>query len=988
MPPDARLDDAELAVLEEWVGRGAPDSRATTAAESWERAYAERLRWWSLQPLGGADPPQVAATDWPATPVDAFVLAGLEQRGLRPSAEADPETLARRLALVLTGLPPAAETVRGYAANPTPAAYAQLVEDYLASPHFGEHWARHWMDVVHYSDTHGYEWDIPAKHAWRYRDYLVRAFNADVPFKQLVLEHVAGDRIAPRIDPATGCNEALCGPMGLQLGERRHGDNADAEGVSQEAAANVIDTVTKAFLGTTVACAQCHDHKLDAIAQSDYYALAGVFASSRWTVRCTDATGLPVAAFARLAELKRGIRARLASRWLGSRDGLAAALAAETGDEGRAGEFPETIAAVLRRSATRPIALAEFTAERDRRIRHNRENLALLADFATEHAAEQGWRWEGRGMETGLVAEGEVAVADDGDRAVAHLLPAGRWSHAWSMRLAGAVRSPELYRAEPLTFSMGYGGGCKAARGLIVDRALHSERQQWDDVAPAAWVAFTAGRFPRLAGPPDTAPRRVYFEAVTKALNGNFPPRTGLGGVGAEDEADPRSWFGVTRAYAHPPGCGPVDELAALAPLFVGEGAPTAAAGRRELVDRATSAVIAAVARWERGDCQPSDTATINEALREGWLSGNLGDDAPLAELVRAYRAAARELPSESTVGSLDDWHEGADEPVAVRGDYHRPGALVPRGTVRFLAGRADPTPAGESGRLEFARSLVDDANPLTARVFVNRAWMHAFGEGLVRTPDDFGRLGAPPDHPQLLDYLARRFQADGWSTKKLLRLLVSSAAWRQSSAPHPASEAIDPTNSAWHRYPRRPLEAEALRDSMLAVAGRLDRTLGGPPVDPYRVRADAAKRLAIGPIDGLGRRSLYLKVTLMEPPRLLALFNQPLPRVAMGKRDRTEVPEQALALLNDPFMAAVAGEWAARAVEDGSATVEQRCASMFSQAVCRRPEAAETQRLAAFARRFAALRGTPEQHLLAEPAAWRDVAHALFNLQEFRHVY
>ncbi len=219
----------------------------------WESVYRQRLAWWSLQPVVAPEPPPLKQPHWAGNEVDCYILARLEAQNLPPAPEADRRTLARRLSFALTGLPPSLKVVDRFAAETSPHAYDDLVQAYLDSPHFGERWARHWMDVVHYADTHGYEWDVPAKNAWRYRDYLVRAFNNDVPFRQLVLEQIAGDLIAPRVDEGTGLNESLIGPLALRLGERRHGDNADHEGVTQEAMANIIDTVSKGFLGTTVA---------------------------------------------------------------------------------------------------------------------------------------------------------------------------------------------------------------------------------------------------------------------------------------------------------------------------------------------------------------------------------------------------------------------------------------------------------------------------------------------------------------------------------------------------------------------------------------------------------------------------------------------------------------------------------------------------------------------------------------------------------------
>jgi hypothetical protein len=288
------------------------------------------------------------------------------------------------------------------------------------------------------------------------------------------------------------------------------------------------------------------------------------------------------------------------------------------------------------------------------------------------------------------------------------------------------------------------------------------------------------------------------------------------------------------------------------------------------------------------------------------------------------------------------------------------------------------------SGRLEFAQNLASPHNPLTARVYVNRVWHYLFGEGLVRTVDDFGHLGERPSHPELLDWLARRFIEEGGSTKKLVQLLVNSATWRQSGIVSKPGRTLDPENRLWHHRPMRRLEAEAIRDSLLAVSGRLDRSLYGPPVDPHRVAEDATKRLFNGPLDGEGRRSLYLKMTLMEPPKFLALFNQPIPKLAAGKRDTTNVPDQALALLNDPFVAAMSEQWSQRLVEDQTQSVDDRVRKIFLAAFARPPQREEAARLIRFAENSARFHGVNADALLHCQPVWQDVAHAVFNLKEF----
>lgn len=987
MPPNKpKLPDRVIADLVEWVRIGAPDPRTGTIAASrpkddWETLYRQRLNWWSLQPLSKSPLPAVRNTNWPHNEVDRFVLAKLESRGLSPAPQPDRRTLARRLSFALTGLPPKRELMDRFLADRSPEAYRGLVKELLDSPHFGEHWARHWMDVVHYADTHGYEWDAPAKNAWMYRDYLIRAFNTDLPFNRFLLEQLAGDLIEPRVDAKTGLVETLIAPMALRLGERRHGDNAAAEGVTQEAMANIIDTVGKGFIGTTVACAQCHDHKLDAVAQRDYYALMGVFMSSRYCVRSVDAVDPNVATIEELRRLKREVRDELARLWKSSSGTLAKQIAGIPRPNKPPTGFPDSIAGFANRMKSAPITAVEFNAERQRRIAENKANLKLLADF-TKTGGEKGWRWEGFGMKHGLVGNGEIVVADEGNNAISQILPAGRWSHVWSKRLAGALRSPQLERKPPMTFSVGYTGGKHAAQSMIVDQSFHCERMVFLNKPSHAWLTMTAGNFDTLAGGVDRANRRVYFEVVTKSLNNYFPPRVAYGGLKETDVVDPRSWFGVTRIYQHPPGKPPLDELARFVPLFADDKKET-----KDWAAKLAVAISQAIDRWSRSDCTEQDALLLNDAQQLSMLPGDLRSNAKFAKLVSQYRDVEVRLQPDRTVGSVADWDEGRDERIGVRGSYTDFADGAPRGNIRFLGGavrRAKPT---SCGRLELAKNIVGEKNPLTARVFVNRVWLHLFGEGLVRSPDDFGHLGMKPSNPELLDYLAERFIRDGWSLKKLIALMVESATWRQSSNAAPTALASDPENLLWHHMPIRRLEAEAIRDSILAVSGYLKPQMFGPPVDPHRTAEDTNKRLFSGPLDGNGRRSIYLKMTLMEPPRFLALFNQPIPKLTVGRRDVTNVPNQALAMLNDPFVSTLARFWGNRIAGKSEKKTEERIAEMFEGAFGRPPERDELERFLAFAKRSAKMHGINDRALNDCPPVWQDVAHAIFNLKEFIYV-
>ncbi len=1010
MPPNqAKLPARVIADLAKWIETGAVDPREGTMVKrdkqaDWEVAYQRRLDWWSLKPVSDVAIPTVSATArdaaWMRNEIDAFILPALESQGISPSLQADKATLARRLSLTLTGLPLDSQKLEAFLKDESPDAVDRLTACLLDSPRFGERWARHWMDVVHYSDTHGYEWDVPVKNSWRYRDYLIRAFNNDVSYQQLILEQLAGDLVPPRIDASTGVNEALIGPLMLRLGERRHGDNSAIEGISQEAVANMIDTIGKAFLGTTLACAQCHDHKLDAVEQRDYYSLAGMLMSTRFSARPIDLTmdgnqdadcsnGPAQSAdrhnrqvIDRLRAIKARLRTELAQRWLQTTElspqgDLVQRLRAIKADEKPVATFPATILEVWKRSLSMPITSEEFAQERQRRLAANQANLTLLADFRQE-SSENSWRWEGMGMRYGLVSNGELVVSDSGDQAIVHLLPAGRFSHAWSSRLAGSLQSPALDPSQPITFSIETVAGKFASQSFIVDRALNPERLTFPNHPLPTWQRLTAGNFDSLEGTIDRAPRRVYFELATKSLNNYFPPRVGYGGLGEVELNDPRSWFGVTCVYTHAPDKSPQDDLERFEPLFTRD--PPEADWALRLV----GLLRESIARWAEGKCSAADVQLLNDALQNKLLPCDLVKDSQAEQIVMEYRQTEQELREDQTVGTVAEWPEGADERLAIRGVYTDLAERVPRGSVRFLGCEAASDQS--SGRLPWAQRIASADNPLTARVYVNRVWHYLFGNGLVRTTDDFGHLGQQPSHPELLDYLAQRFVAEGWSTKRLIHHIVSSATWRQSSLASARGMEVDPENRLLHHMPIRRLEAEALRDSLLVVSGRWDTQLYGPAIEPYRTAEDATKRLSKGPLDGLGRRSIYLEMTLMEPPRFLALFNQPLPKQTVGRRDVTNVPDQALAMLNDPFVVDMAGQWSKRLVHDGATCAEQRAGAMITTALGRPAHPDECQALAAFAAQMASQRKL-EGELLQQAAAWQDAAHAVFNLKEFLYV-
>ena len=1033
-----KLDPEVVKAFEDWVRMGAPDPRnqpsaAPKAAKTWSEIFEERSHWWSLQPVARPTLPEVRQTQWSDQPIDRFVLARLESEGLAPAPQTDRHILFRRLSFTLTGLPPTPAEIATFLNDQQPGAYERAVDRLLASPHFGERWARHWMDVVRYSDTYGYEWDIPAKGAWRYRDYLIRAFNQDVPYDQLTREQIAGDLLSdPRINHDEQTNESLIGPMFYQMGEKRHGDSLQFNGISQEMLNNKIDAFSKAFQAMTVACARCHDHKLDAISQKDYYALAGVFMSSRWVTNTLDTGERNRHTLDQLASLKPRLREAVSQWWLEDAVNipryLHAALACINGDP-RAAElaqgldplrlaawdeavadadaatdpplenpiYPwvqlnrvarqdETVSSVWRRLAQ------DYTQASRERTESNAREFQVIADFSK--GVPDDWSTDGVGLRQ--VRNGDFAVALDGRKAIKILLPAGLYTNSLSPRLNGAIRTPYLNHTGRAQLSMQVAGGDFSAHRLIVDNAFLTERQQYLKAPQPYWVRLSttaAAKTNRPQTEVEAGESRIYVEIATKTSNPNFPPRVNLGGKCTEEQArDPRSWFGVTRALLHDKEEKPADELARFQSLFAGDAPADFAAA----ASRYQQWLLDSLEAWADGRASADDVRLINWMLTNHLLPNEQAAHEPVRKLVAAYRETEKQLANPWTVNGMADLDAGNDYRLNERGVYEDLGDNVPRGYVEVLAGKRDTSNRHGSGRLELAEHVADPSNPLTARVFVNRVWHWVFGAGLVTTPDDFGHLGDRPSHPELLDYLADWFIESGWSTKKLVRLLVTSQTFQQSNEISARGRNADPNNRLLHYYRPRRLDAESIRDSLLAVSGRLDQRVFGRTINPFRSNEDPQKRLFSGPLDGDGRRSVYVKMTIMEPPKFLATFNQPSPKIPTGARDVTNVPAQALALLNDPFVARQAEVWAQRLIDSQHRSREERLSNMFQLAFGREPAPRELARWRKAIDDIAGLyQDVPEKSpsssgtggVMQSLPVWRDIAHAMFNAKEFLYV-
>jgi hypothetical protein len=1024
MPPTGKLPAAAIARLEEWVKRGAPDPRdqspaVVSAPTSWEEVLASRRDWWSLKPVVQPPIPTPKNASWSADPVDQFILAALEAKGLSPAEPADARTLARRASLVLTGLSPS----RHLSVSPSglegekarrregEKKYETFIDELLRSPHFGERWARHWMDVVRFTETHGNEWNYEVHHAWRYRDYLIRAFNADVPYDQFIREHIAGDLLPrPRMNEAERFNESVIGTAFYRFGEVNHDDCIGLRTIGYDLLDNQIDTLTKAFQATTVACARCHDHKLDAVSMQDYYALLGILRSSRMVSHTLDSAEVNQPSIDKLTALKAEIRGELGKLWLADaqqisryllaanakRTGAADAAALADGlDPARLEKWIAALVAEKQpledplqpwRMATAGASFADewkkvadqYTAEEQQRRDFNEREFVTYADFTRGEAA--GWQVGGQGLRAGASGSGQFVLHPEGAALVKAVLPAGCYTHLASEKLNGTLRSPVL-PAGKKNISFQVCGQRSSALRLVSNHC----QLNYKNYKALIWPELT---WVTLSPPDDREGLRTYAELMTMLDNPKFPDQ--LSALGGDKEnyrlpwekaaENPRSYFGVTRVVLHDGPEPPKAALSHLRRLFEGE-APAALA---DLAQRYQQSIAAAVEAWAADKATDDDVKWLDAMLRRELLANAASASPRLEALAAGYRAVESQFASPRVAPGISDGGPGIDQPVFVRGDCLREGPPIARRYLEVLSASTAPFAAPGSGRLELAERIADPKNPLTARVIVNRVWHHLFGTGLSRTVDDFGHVGDLPSHPELLDYLAAEFVADGWSVKRLIRRLVLTKTFQMSNRPPDAAKEIDPTNRLLSHYPARRIEAEAIRDAILAASGRLDPAMFGMSVQPFREKEYADRRLFPGPLDGNGRRSIYIKNNLMESPKFLGAFNMPGGKVVQGRRDVTNVPAQALALLNDPFVLQQADVWAERLVQRSDKRIAERIDAMFERALGRPPTDDERERFERAALQLGELQAVPAAEILASRPVWKDLAHAIFNLQEF----
>jgi len=935
MPSKApKLSNLNIKHLEEWIAMGAPDPRLTKPTKEelarkvdWEAVRNQRMEWWSFQPIVKSPAPGAADQQWNENEIDRFIYAGLKAKEMGSAPLADPATLVRRLHLILTGLPPKPEVVDKFFAHPTDHAYAALVDDLMKSPRYGERWGRYWMDWYRYAETHGSEGDPEIPYVKEYRDYLIRAIDADVPYDQLIREHLAGDLLkSPRLNAELGINESAIGPAQLRLVPHGFGvTNAYDEQITFTD--NQIDVISKAMLGVTVSCARCHDHKFDPISQKDYYKFYGIMVSSRPAIVNVDSPTLQNLHRLEIEKLKSTIRWEFSTEWLGEVDsaiGKLEKLDQETiGDNHPLGAWtklrdldPDSI----------KTKIEEMSNSYQRGLEHNemaKKNATFYADLRNQ-ATYDHWFRSGNGLGANVSPAGSFALAGDGDNAFIGIYPSGIYSHLISEKHSGLLNSI-FHLAKGKNASLRAFGAGASARFIIRSYPLiHGGLHPTANLRPEpVWMNFH--KYEYWNG------EQGYFQINTAADSTAIP--------GGE-----RSWFGLLEAYAGNEGMREIGTpLAALA------------SGTEKITDRSSlllfyrNSLHAAISAWRDESITDPQAQLLQAFVSRGMLSNNIATlPAPLKSLMETYRNLEHEIRKPTRAPGVMEG-EPWEQPLLARGDYKKEGDPVSRGFLEFLPGK--PYPKTSSGRLELADDILSDRNPLTARVIVNRLWHHTFGRGIVDSADNFGRLGSEPSHPQLLDFLAADFREKGWSMKSMVRSFVMSRTFRSASAAPKENGDKDQQNLLLSYFTPRRLDAETILDSVRFVAS-----------------------------NDSPRRAIYNPVERNNLDSFLTSFNFPIPTSTVGVRTSTNVPAQALTMMNGRIVEDAARQWAKRIVANRDlATPEAKIDAIFMQAYARH---ALPQEIAACLEFIGSEPGGP-----TKGDSFFRITHAILNSKELIYV-
>ena len=845
MPPTGRISEEEFGTLREWVKMGAPWPAVANEPASSElnkkKIYSRAQKeFWSFRPLQQPPLPAVKGEAWVRSPIDRFVLAALEANQLSPAPPADPLTLIRRATLDLTGLPPSEDETRAFVADSAPDAFARAVDRLMASPRYGEKWGRHWLDVARYADSTGADEDYRYPHAWRYRDYVIEAFNNDVPFDRFLREQIAGDLLPP--PPGQNVNTAGIIATGfLALGPKLVAEQ-DKVKMFYDIVDEQIDVAGKAFLGLTISCARCHDHKFDPISTKDYYSLASIFASTK-----------------QLSQIE-GTVSKLYFAPL----------------------IPKDIAAQYEAHQKK---LADQQKEIDAVVRVEAERYRdQLAPQMAQYMIAARRVYQAGAAKGGEVKSGEAKGGEVKDALLDEVL-LQRWVDYLKPTKERRAHLELWYGAETV-------------------QSAASQYQQ-------DFQAETARRL--------KIQDEFRLRADEARARGDKPP------------APPKFQGGENRFYTE---------------VSTGKGPLTLPANEPEKV--------------------------YTEAARKKIALLN-------AELSSIKAAAPPEPPFACAVAE----DQPVEQRVFLRGNPDSKGEAVMKRFPTILAGEQQIPITQGSGRLELANWLASPTNPLPARVMVNRIWQGHFGQGLVRTPNNFGIVGERPSHPELLDWLAAEFIRQGWSVKKMHRLMLLSSTYQMSAAVTPVKSEKDPDNRLLSRFSIRRKTVEEIRDSLLLLDGRLDLTMGGSLQKGEGTDNEFSDGRKSAHPDDSNRRTVYLALRRSNLATLLTLYDFGDATTSTEYRSQTNVAPQALYMMNSKFVADRSRGVATQLLQQ-PLTDAGRVSRAWVNILGREPEPNEIRAALQYLAAFPAKRSNEEDRLLG----WTSFCRSLVASNDFIYVY
>ncbi len=931
------LRKAETAKIRAWIDAGA----------KWPEDFKEGKHW-AYVPPKQAPLPKVSLASWPKNEVDRFILARLEEEGLKPSPEADKGTLIRRVTLDLTGLPPKPEEVKAFLSDTSPQAYEKLVDRLLASPQYGERWARPWLDLARYADSHGFQRD-DLRDLWPYRDWVIQALNADMPFTQFTIEQLAGDLLPNATEAqkvATGFNRSA--PTNVEAG-------SDPEETRVNQVLDRVNTLGAVWLGSTLECTQCHNHKYDPFTMKDYY---GLFAFFNNTELEADRTNPKVPGSIQFKgpymtlqdEETKAAREKLTAEMSGMEDKI------EVREKELSAKLPDMEKALAAKAGKvlqeHVLEIAHFETKEGSAGKVLPDNSVLINDEAPDKDTYivtvnttlkdiTGFKLETL-TDPSLPGNGPGRGDDKRPNFVLNTF---------------AVSAAKLNSSESKPVKLTRAKANFAQKNFDPNGAI-------DDDAKSAWAI----------NPQFGKPHWALFETVET--------------VGYEGGT--KLTFTLVQEF----GGGRLIGRLRLSALT---GNPDAEAMPAD--------VVAALKLPEI-----KRSAKQKKAVKEFCYA----QDEELRKLRQAKLDLDRKLKATKGPSTLvmEELEQPRMSTVFGRGDFRSPGEKIGPGVPEVLhqikldtkAKRPVHNDETQLTRLDLAKWLVERDNPLVARVTVNRWWMELFGRGLVATPEDFGIKGDLPTHPELLDWLAVDFMENGWSMKKTLRKMVLSATYRQSSKVTPDLLVLDDQNKLYARGPRFRMDAEMIRDNALAMAGLISLEQGGPPIKPYQpdglwLKVGGQKYdYVVSPGDEKYRRGVYVVWKRGAPYPSFTTFDASGRMACTVQRSRSNTPLQALTLLNDPVYVEAAFGLAKRLMRDEPKTdIEARIEEAFLICLARLPKTEEAQVLKSlYEKQLAAYRAdtkaakelmgnfsTPKGLDAAEFAAWYGVASAMLNLDE-----